>query len=108
MDSIESAKGLHEHLGPDGRRGLSVLTGSVFIIGELAGAGILSLPFAISHTSWMGLVIMVYCGILAGVAGVALSNCWLVLEERYPQYRNTLTRKPYATIAWHAYGKIAR
>lgn len=108
MDSIESAKGFAEHLGPDGRRGLSVLTGSVFIIGELAGAGILSLPYAISHTSWMGLGIMIYCGVLAGVAGVALSNCWLVLEERYPHYRNTLTRKPYATIASHAFGRFAR
>lgn len=70
--------------------------------------GILSLAHATAQAGWSGLGIIVYCAILAAIAGIALAKCWLILEERYPEYRHGLTRKPFSTIGYHAFGNWAR
>ena len=110
-------------------KGFSFWTATVFIVGEVAGglficffslhnfclflfclllAGILSLPHATAQASWTGLAMIAYCAICAAVAGICLAKSWLILEERYPKYRQGLTRKPFATIGSHAYGKYMR
>ena len=89
-------------------KGFSVLTATAFIIGEVAGGGILSLPQATAQAGWAGLVMIVYCATCAGISGMCLAKSWIVLEERYPEYREGLTRKPFSTIGYHAYGKWMR
>lgn len=52
---------------------------------------------------------IVYCATCAGIAGLCLAQSWLLLEERYPaKYKSGLSRKPYATIAHHAFGPFMR
>ncbi|CAG2102700.1 unnamed protein product [Medioppia subpectinata] len=86
---------------------LTVLTGTVFIIGEVAGGGILSLPHAVAEAGWLGLPLIALCCANAGLAGICLAKSWLILEERYPEYRVGLTRKPFSTIGYKAYGTWA-
>ncbi|KAI2808462.1 hypothetical protein BLOT_006406 [Blomia tropicalis] len=88
-------------------KGISFWTATVFVVGEVAGGGILSLAHATAQAGWSGLGIIVYCAILAAIAGIALAKCWLILEERYPEYRHGLTRKPFSTIGYHAFGNWA-
>lgn len=59
-------------------------------------------------TGWSGLAMILYCAICAGISGMCLAKSWLILEERYPEYREGLTRKPFSTIGYHAYGKVMR
>jgi len=57
---------------------------------------------------WGGIVVLLICCLNAGVSGVYLAKCWLILEERWPQYRTGLTRTPFATIGQKAYGNWMR
>ncbi|KAF7488861.1 Sodium-coupled neutral amino acid transporter 2 [Sarcoptes scabiei] len=86
------------------RRGYSIQTATIFIIGEVAGTGILCLPYAVAQSNWIGLPLILYCAFCAGLCGYYLSKCWMILEDLFPEYRNRLTRKPFATIGFHAYG----
>ncbi|XP_017494281.1 PREDICTED: amino acid transporter ANTL2-like [Rhagoletis zephyria] len=79
-------------------KGFSVFTATAFIIGEVAGGGILSLPSATAGAGWSGLAMILYCATCAGISGMCLAKSWLILEERYPEYRQGLTRKPFSTI----------
>lgn len=47
---------------------------------------------------------ILFTALSSGIAGLYLAKCWIILEERYPKYRNSFTRKPFATIGHHAYG----
>ena len=88
-----------------GSRGFSLVTATVFIIGEVAGGGILSLPSATAQAGWSGLAMILYCAICASQSGLCLAKSWIILEKRYPLlYCNGLTRKPFATIGYHAFG----
>ena len=51
---------------------------------------------------------ILFCAACAGIAGMCLANSWLLLEERYPEYREGLTRKPFSTIGYHAFGNWMR
>ncbi|KAI2808459.1 hypothetical protein BLOT_006403 [Blomia tropicalis] len=84
-----------------------MLTATVFIIGEVAGGGILSLPSAAAHAGWSALIMIIYCALCAGISGLCLAKSWIILEERYPKYREGLTRKPFSTIGTHAFGRSA-
>ncbi|CAG2178978.1 unnamed protein product, partial [Oppiella nova] len=64
------------------KKGLSVLTAIVFIAGELAGSGVLALPDALAD----------------------MARCWLMLEERWPEYRSP-TRNPFASIGYRSNGQ---
>lgn len=104
------------------RGGFSLITAIFFIIGELAGGGLLTLPHAISlaskfflwlfeiffsetfFTGWFGIPIIFFAAICATISGFYLAKSWMILEDRYPEFRQGLTRKPFATIGSYAYG----
>ncbi|KAJ8969159.1 hypothetical protein NQ314_001900 [Rhamnusium bicolor] len=85
-------------------RGLSVLSTTLFIAGEMTGSGILALPKAIVNTGYIGIVLLVVFCINAAYGGIRLGNCWNIVEERYPEHR-VETRNPYSVIALKAVGK---
>jgi vesicular inhibitory amino acid transporter len=49
-------------------------------------------------------VLLVIFGINAGFSGVCLAKCWIILEERWEEYRGHV-RKPFASIGYRAGGK---
>ena len=44
------------------------------------------------------------CCIVATYSGIYLSRSWLMVEERWPEYRDTRVRSPYALMALKAVG----
>lgn len=52
---------------------------------------------------WGGLPLMVVLALAVGFAGTRLGMCWVLLEDRWPQYR-TPCRRPYPAIARRALG----
>lgn len=109
-----------------------MLSAAVFVAGEMAGSGVLALPkaivdsgkrnavsisqphvfesvtpFDISLTGYVGLVLLLVFCINAGFSGSRLGDCWAMLEERYPRFRDS-TRNPYPCIAECAVGKWGR
>lgn len=89
------------------KNGLSVLSASIFIAGEMAGSGVLALPKAVVDCGWIGLVLVIILCINSCYGGTRLGRCWDIIEERYPQYRGS-TRNPYPVIAEHAVGHWGR
>lgn len=39
-------------------KGLTILTAAVFIVGEMSGTGVLSLPYSINDSHWAGVVLI--------------------------------------------------
>uniref|UniRef100_A0A2S2NQH5 Lysine histidine transporter 1 n=1 Tax=Schizaphis graminum TaxID=13262 RepID=A0A2S2NQH5_SCHGA len=83
------------------RTGIAV----VFIAGEMAGIGMLAAPWAVVNLGWMGFILLVTFGIATAYSASCLGTCWLILEERYAQYRIYPLPDPYPTIALHAVGR---
>ena len=104
----ESGVGLNlsDH-GPGLVNGLTAFTAGLFIVGEMAGAGVLALPKAVANAGWMGVVLIIVIGILSAVCGVVLSDSWLILRSNFPEYREHV-RYPYAVMGFHTYGKIGK
>jgi len=87
--------------------GLGVLTAAIFLAGEMAGSGVLALPNAMVGTGWFGLVLILLFTMNAGFSGTRLGLCWIMLEERYEEFRGEV-RDPYPAIAEKAVGRWGR
>lgn len=89
------------------KHGLSVLTCALFIVGEMAGSGVLALPKAVVNSGWSGALLLVVCALASLYCGIILGKCWTQLrktaavEEAFP-------RDPYPTIGYECYGKKGR
>lgn len=95
--------------GTEGRahKGLSMMMGAMFLVGEMAGAGVLNLPKAIANTGWTGVPMLGVLCAMVGYSGTRLAQCWVMLEERWPEYR-VPCRRPYPAIAYRALGNFGQ
>merc|ERR1719150_3178947 len=87
--------------------GLGIITAGVFLAGEMAGSGVLALPFAMVGTGWFGLILILMFTINSGFTGTRLGLCWIMLEERYEEFRGQV-RDPYPAIGEKAVGRWGR
>ncbi|KAH7939862.1 hypothetical protein HPB52_018396 [Rhipicephalus sanguineus] len=92
---------------PTNPHGISLFLATVFVVGGVAGIGILALPYSIVETGWFGLFLIVASAFASGYSGWKLGACWTILEERWAEYRGHV-RDPYPSIAFRAYGKWAK
>ncbi|XP_064638885.1 uncharacterized protein LOC135494650 [Lineus longissimus] len=89
-------------------KSLTVPGAVVFIIGGMAGSGILALPKAVDNLGWVGIVMVGICSFLAAYTGSILGKCWLMLRELYPEYRVGRTGYPYPAVGFRSYNKVGR
>ncbi|XP_074595419.1 uncharacterized protein LOC141850644 [Brevipalpus obovatus] len=85
-------------------KGLSVMTAAVFIAGEMAGSGILALPRATANAGWFGVALILIIAWASAKACLCLSDSWIMIEKKWPEYQNLHVRDPYPTIAGHSIG----
>ncbi|CAD5227811.1 unnamed protein product [Bursaphelenchus xylophilus] len=99
-DSTDS--GCEEHYTPSG---LGWFITALFILGDMVGGGLVTLPVATVQTNLyvsIGLILFM-CAVTMYTAHI-LGKCWNMLLDRYPKYRKHC-RKPYPEIARRALGK---
>ena len=102
-DSASSGASLNPEIA---EHGISLLTASIFIVGEIAGAGLLAMPAALKSTGWyLGTILLVVVGAGSAVCGVLLSECWNHIERGDESLAKTKTRNPYSVIGYQAYGR---
>jgi len=89
------------------KHGLGVITAAIFLAGEMAGSGVLALPFAMIGTGWAGLALIFIFTVNAAFSGTRLGLCWMMLEERYEEFRKEI-RDPYPSIGEKAVGRWGR
>lgn len=89
------------------KHGMGMFVTILFIAGENAGAGILALPYAFDQAGWWSLPLLAMCAFDAGISGILIGKCWLILEERWSEFREDC-RYPYPAIGKMAYGNWMR
>jgi len=87
--------------------GLGIVTAAIFLAGEMAGSGVLALPYALVGTGWTGLFLIVMFTINSLFSGTRLGLCWVMLEERFEEFRGPV-RDPYPSIGEKAVGRWGR
>lgn len=87
--------------------GLTIWKTSVFIVGEIAGSGVLALPKAVDDSGWIGLVLIIICAFASAYTGAVLGRAWLIVQNRNPQYQSHVV-DPYPIIGEEAFGKFGR
>ncbi|XP_035662326.1 amino acid transporter AVT1J-like isoform X1 [Branchiostoma floridae] len=97
----------HKGTGHAQKKGLTVITAALFLVGEMAGSGVLALPRAVVDTGWNGVVMLILCCAVAGHNGIMLGRCWNILQLRWPEYRDHV-RDPYPAIGERAFGKVGK
>uniref|UniRef100_A0A7E4VHV6 Aa_trans domain-containing protein n=1 Tax=Panagrellus redivivus TaxID=6233 RepID=A0A7E4VHV6_PANRE len=84
--------------------GLGWFITGLFIIGDLAGGGLVAVPTAMIQLNFYpGLVILFIMNVVTLLTGVTLGLCWNILLRFWPKYRSHC-RKPYPEIANMALG----
>ena len=105
VDNEIIVRGEHYSLA-EMQKGLTVFTAAIFIIGEMAGSGVLALPAAIVGAGWTGFGLLVLCCFASGYCGTVLGRSWAILRDRHEEYRGHV-RYPYPAIGEKAYGRWA-
>lgn len=101
-----SLYGSQENLVPPTHEGLGIVTACLFIVGEIAGTGILALPDAIKSCGWSGAIAIFIVCIAYGYAGVLLGECWNILELQDESLKTAKTRNAYSLIGQRAAGNV--
>ncbi|GMR39268.1 hypothetical protein PMAYCL1PPCAC_09463, partial [Pristionchus mayeri] len=86
-------------------KGLGWFVTGLFVVGELAGGGIVALPTALIQTDLylgVGLLVVILC--IVTYTAYLLGRTWTMLTDCWPEYRQH-TRKPYAEIGYRACGR---
>ena len=68
-----------------------VISTFYFFPGEMAGVGVLALPKAMVGTGPAGFALLVYFTLNAMFSGSRLGLCWVMICERWEEYREGVT-----------------
>lgn len=87
-------------------KGLGWVVTGLFVVGDLAGGGLVALPTAmIQFGFFFGMVFTVIMSVTVCYTAYVLGQCWCILQRRWPQaYTKEHVRKPYPEIGYRAMG----
>ncbi|KAK6753934.1 hypothetical protein RB195_013118 [Necator americanus] len=89
-------------------KGLSWFVTGLFVVGDLAGGGLVALPTAMIQSEFYpGLAISVVMMSVVTYTAYVLGKSWNILLNTWPEYREHC-RKPYPEIGYRAMGSIVR
>lgn len=100
--TAEKEKHHHHHHHSTKKKGLSVLGAISFIVGDIVGAGIVTLPYTMQLISWWGLPMFFFGSLLMCMCGCLLSKTCLAVFNDVAN-RETI-RDPYPQVGERAYG----
>ncbi|VDO36699.1 unnamed protein product [Haemonchus placei] len=97
-----------KHTPMENIHGLHWAMAAVFVVGDMAGGGMIALPNALTCSGLIpGLILISLCALCSGYTGLQLAYNWTMLQKRWPMYRG-ICRKPYGEIAFRACGQRMR
>uniref|UniRef100_A0A914UTC2 Amino acid transporter transmembrane domain-containing protein n=1 Tax=Plectus sambesii TaxID=2011161 RepID=A0A914UTC2_9BILA len=102
LENYGNGSGRHENAN-----GLNTVVTGLFIVGEMAGGGVVAMPKAMIDSNWAGLALIILGAILSAYTGIQLGWCWTILQDRWPIYRSHC-RKPYPAMAERAFGIVTK
>ncbi|GMT26157.1 hypothetical protein PFISCL1PPCAC_17454 [Pristionchus fissidentatus] len=107
LSSIDSKLGKDED-EPHNSKGLGWIVTALFVVGCLAGGGIVAIPTAlIQATPYLGVAILLTMAAIVTFTSFIVGKSWNQLRDCWPEYRE-YTRKPYSEIGFRAVGPRMR
>uniref|UniRef100_A0A915JEX6 Amino acid transporter transmembrane domain-containing protein n=1 Tax=Romanomermis culicivorax TaxID=13658 RepID=A0A915JEX6_ROMCU len=89
------------------KHGIGIWVAALFLLGAMAGAGIVAMPNAFLNAGWWAVAMVIVMSMVGCLTGLQLSWSWSILVETWPEeYEATQTRNPYPEIAFKAGGKF--
>uniref|UniRef100_A0A915DUI9 Amino acid transporter transmembrane domain-containing protein n=1 Tax=Ditylenchus dipsaci TaxID=166011 RepID=A0A915DUI9_9BILA len=87
-------------------KGLNWFITGLFIVGDLAGGGMVALPMAMVQTGIvLGLILNVAMAMIKAYTAYLLGQCWVILQQNWPEeYATEHCRRPYPEIGSRALG----
>ena len=86
--------------------GISLITGTFFVIGDVVGAGIVALPYTMKLVSWWGVPMFCLGAFIMMLCGILLAHSYVYAFKDVKNREDI--RDPYPQIAERAYGKKAK
>lgn len=84
-------------------KGIGLWVAGLFLLGAMAGAGIVAMPNAFLKASWWTVLMVTVMSAVSCFTGFQLSWSWTILQETWPEYAKQ-TRNPYPEIGYRAGG----
>ncbi|KHN87090.1 Lysine histidine transporter 1 [Toxocara canis] len=89
-------------------RGLHWLVTALFLVGDLAGGGLVTLPTAMMQSDfYSGLAFTFLMTAVVIYTAYLLGQSWVMLQRRWPEYRDHC-RKPYPEMGARAMGPLMK
>uniref|UniRef100_A0AC35TN50 Aa_trans domain-containing protein n=2 Tax=Rhabditophanes sp. KR3021 TaxID=114890 RepID=A0AC35TN50_9BILA len=89
-------------------KGMNWIVTALFIVGDLAGSGLVILPTALIQCGLVtGVILTVALGVIFLYTAVCLGDSWLILLKHWKQYEGHC-RQPYTEMAYRALGPKLR
>ena len=95
MDSMEITK-------EKNNEGLSMTTAIFFVVGDVIGAGVVALPYAMKLVGWFGVPMFLFCSILMCYCGILLAKACAKMMAHIDR---TNLRDPYPRLGLEATGR---
>ncbi|KAG8179262.1 hypothetical protein JTE90_006160 [Oedothorax gibbosus] len=92
---------------PSSNKGYSLWLAAVYIASFMAGMGILAMPHGLAGMGWYGVILISLACANSWYGAMMLGRCWMILEERWAEYRGKF-RYPYPAIGMRAAGPWMR
>ncbi|KAI1723646.1 transmembrane amino acid transporter protein domain-containing protein [Ditylenchus destructor] len=91
-------------------KGLGWFVTGLFVVGDLAGGGLVALPMAMIQAGIVsGVIINIFMALIKAYTAYLLGRCWTILRDNWPdEYANLHCRKPYPEMAYRALGRRMR
>ncbi|KAF8767881.1 Amino acid transporter AVT1E like protein [Argiope bruennichi] len=83
--------------------GISTNMSALFVSSAITGSAILYLPLALKESGWLGVFMIIICGINSLYAGMILGWCWNIMQESWPEYKKP-NEIPYPEMGRRAVG----
>ncbi|VDK68476.1 unnamed protein product [Anisakis simplex] len=93
--------------------GMSWIITGLFVVGDLAGGGIVALPTATVQLGenhfdvYFGLFLTFVMTLCVAYTAYILGEAWVILQRKWPIYRSHC-RKPYPEMAGRSMGRIMK
>ncbi|KAK0411715.1 hypothetical protein QR680_005802 [Steinernema hermaphroditum] len=96
-ENMRGDKFQHQH-------GLHWIITGLFVVGDMAGGGLVALPTAVIQSQfWPGIIISFIMCLATAYTAYALGESWVIMQKRWPEYREHC-RKPYAEMGARSLG----
>ncbi|KAI3385429.1 hypothetical protein SNEBB_010257 [Seison nebaliae] len=91
---------------------MGMFTAAIFIIGEMAGSGVLALPLALSETGWYGIGVILLCAVMSCYCGIRLSSAFQLIYKNQQNFNVEIdmneVKDPYPIVGQVVLGKFGR